>query len=104
PLTRREFLLAGGAVAGLSLLGGASPPPSATGPSGTQPSAGAAAFRKRIGEAQWNELIARVRKTNADIQAHGLRDFRGSSEKLITGYPYNEYYDWDLYFENVYLS
>jgi hypothetical protein len=33
-----------------------------------------------------------------------LRDFPASQEKLLTGYAYGEFFDWDLYFENVYLS
>jgi hypothetical protein len=41
---------------------------------------------------------------NADIQAHGLRHIPGVEGTFLTGYPYNEFYDWDLYFENLYLS
>lgn len=33
-----------------------------------------------------------------------MLNFPGSSQKLLTGYAYGEFYDWDLYFENVYLS
>jgi hypothetical protein len=41
---------------------------------------------------------------NADVREHGLRTMPGIEGKLLTGYPYNEFYDWDLYFENLYLS
>ncbi|HXN35330.1 MAG TPA: hypothetical protein VN877_04115, partial [Opitutaceae bacterium] len=41
---------------------------------------------------------------NNDILAHGLRRMPGIKGTLLTGYPYNEFYDWDLYFENLYLS
>jgi len=70
----------------------------------TQPSTATLAWEASIGPAEWAELQARLRKTNSDIRTRGLRSFRGASEKLLTGYPYNEYYDWDLYFENMYLS
>jgi putative isomerase len=63
-----------------------------------------AALAKSVGPAEWTELRARLVTTNANIRARGLRKFPGSAEKLLTGYPYNEFYDWDLYFENLYLS
>jgi hypothetical protein len=49
-------------------------------------------------------LRDRLVQVNRDIVTHGLHDFPGSGEKLLTGYAYGEFYDWDLYFENVYLS
>ena len=49
-------------------------------------------------------LRQRLVSLNHDIQTRGLHDFPGSPEKLITGYSYGEFFDWDLYFENVYLS
>jgi len=101
-LSRRDFLWMAGSMAALGpaakLLGDTPPQPT------TQPSAETLALAARIGSAQWAELQARLRKTNSDIRTRGLRPFRGSAEKLLTGYPYNEYYDWDLYFENMYLS
>jgi hypothetical protein len=51
-----------------------------------------------------SELRARLDGLNHDIATRGMRDFPGSSQKLLTGYAYGEFYDWDLYFENVYLS
>ena len=39
-----------------------------------------------------------------DIATKGLHDFPGADGEMLTGYAYGEYYDWDLYFENLYLS
>jgi putative isomerase len=50
------------------------------------------------------ELRARLDALNHDITTRGMLNFTGSKEKLLTGYAYGEFYDWDLYFENVYLS
>ena len=64
----------------------------------------ALALREQVGDAEFTELLARLRKTNSDYRTRGIRAFRGTTDKMVTGYPYNEYYDWDLYLENVYLS
>jgi hypothetical protein len=67
----------------------------------------AAALRKEIGDAQWAELFARLGKTNDDIKHKGLKTIAGRANaggNFLTGYPYTEFYDWDLYFENLYLS
>jgi hypothetical protein len=66
--------------------------------------AAAKALYADIGPATWAELNQRLRTVNADIVAHGLRHMPGVDGDLLTGYPYNEFYDWDLYFENLYLS
>jgi hypothetical protein len=58
----------------------------------------------QIGAAQYTELNHRLRTVNADVIAHGLRHLPKADGLLLTGYPYNEFYDWDLYFENLYLS
>ena len=50
------------------------------------------------------KLLARLATVNSDIASRGIRSFPGTTDKLLTGYPYNEYYDWDLYFENIYLT
>ncbi|MDP9173406.1 MAG: hypothetical protein M3O30_06015 [Planctomycetota bacterium] len=63
-----------------------------------------AAMLRVAGDESWDKLTARLTKVNSDIRTRGLRSFPGSDEKVITGYPYNEFYDWDLYFENVYLT
>jgi hypothetical protein len=57
-----------------------------------------------IGKQEYAELRGRLRSLNADIESKGLQDFPGAHGKLLTGYAYGEYYDWDLYFENIYLS
>jgi hypothetical protein len=49
-------------------------------------------------------LRDRLLEVNHDIATRGVHDFPGSKEKLLTGYAYGEFYDWDLYFENVYLA
>jgi putative isomerase len=71
----------------------------------TLPTGGIAdALRSMVGESDYHRLGSRLRCLNADIATKGLHDFPGSKAKLLTGYAYGEYYDWDLYFENVYLS
>jgi hypothetical protein len=61
-----------------------------------------ARFRQRIGQAAYQALLTRLRQVNDDIVRCGIVDFEG--RKLLTGYSYGEFYDWDLYFENIYLS
>ena len=71
----------------------------------TPPSTPAAkALFADIGETAWAELNLRLRTVNDDIVALGLRHIPGVEGTFLTGYPYNEFYDWDLYFENLYLS
>jgi len=62
------------------------------------------AFAAAIGEKARTDLRQRLATVNTDIRAHGLRTIPGVKATLLTGYPYNEFYDWDLYFENLYLS
>jgi hypothetical protein len=57
-----------------------------------------------IGESEYQKLGTRLKSLTLDIEAKGLHDFPESKSKLLTGYAYGEYYDWDLYFENIYLS
>ena len=57
-----------------------------------------------IGQDQYKQLLVRLDSLNRDIATKGLHDYPGVDGKLLTGYAYGEYYDWDLYFENVYLS
>lgn len=61
-------------------------------------------FRRNIGEASWAKLKNRLNALNHDIVTRGIHPFPGSKEKLETGYAYGTFYDWDLYFENLYLS
>jgi hypothetical protein len=69
-------------------------------------------LKSRLGEETWDRWLLRIAEVNRDIRVKGIRTFDtgqganlsfGMSE-LVTGYSYNEYYDWDLYFENLYLS
>lgn len=110
-ISRRQFLAASAAVAGaplLSRLAGAQTVPAATALS-TAPAYSAAvqAVRARVGEKAFAELLTRLAKTNADIKTKGLKTIRGQANaggSYLTGYPYTEFYDWDLYFENLYLA
>jgi putative isomerase len=66
--------------------------------------AAAKALYADIGAAEWAELQRRLRTVNKDLVEFGMRHIRGVKGTLLTGYPYNEFYDWDLYFENMYLT
>ena len=60
--------------------------------------------KQMVGADDWAKLPRRLEKLNVDIRDNGLHDFPGTDAKMLTGYQYGEYYDWDLYFENIYLS
>lgn len=66
----------------------------------------AAAPARPIAPDSWDSPALRVRldQLNHDIVTRGLHNFPGAPDQLLTGYAYGEFYDWDLYFENVYLS
>ncbi len=57
-----------------------------------------------IGQSEYQSLAVRLEQLNADISARGLHEYPGADGPLLTGYAYGEYFDWDLYFENIYLS
>jgi putative isomerase len=57
-----------------------------------------------IGPSELQQLHTRLDSLNRDIATKGLHEFPGADGKMLTGYAYGEYYDWDLYFENIYLS
>ena len=46
----------------------------------------------------------RAHSPTAPGHTRGLRPIAGIPGTYLTGYPNNEFYDWDLYFENIYLS
>jgi len=48
------------------------------------------------------KLEKRIREVIYDMKAYGVRFQNG--RKVFTGYSYGEFYDWDLYFENLFLS
>jgi hypothetical protein len=73
------------------------------GPSTPAPN-GLAGFKETIGPASYEKVVARLNGVSNDVLTKGIKPFRGTNVKVLTGYPYNEYYDWDLYFENIYLT
>ena len=81
------------------------PPPPVDNTPPTPPSTRAAkALYAAVGADAYNQVQNRMRVVNLDVVAHGLRHIPNIEGTLLTGYPYNEFYDWDLYFENLYLS
>ena len=111
-MTRRNVLATSGSLAGYAALhrlglAQAVAPLVATddGPSVAPPATAAAkALYADIGGEAWAELNRRLHIVNDDLVARGLRHISGVDGTFLTGYPYNEFYDWDLYFENLYLS
>jgi hypothetical protein len=57
-----------------------------------------------VGKDDWARLSMRLQELNSDIRNQDLHDFPGATGEMLTGYKYSEYYDWDLYFENLYPS
>ena len=119
PITRRHVLatsaqLAG--YAGLHRLGLAQAPTTAApfvlapapqldfAPVALPATHAAKALHAQIGAAAYTELDHHLRTVNADLAVNGLRRLPNIEGALLTGYPKNEFYDWDLYFENLYLS
>ncbi len=102
-LTRRSFLsnaaALGAAAAGFPALKALAQ--TAT-PAANTPAA--KALLATVGEKSYAELLARLAICNTNIQTRGIKTIRNVEGKFLTGYPYNEFYDWDLYFENLYLS
>jgi len=68
------------------------------------PAKAADELKAMVGDPDYQELSRRLENVNKLVATKGLHDFPESKEKLLSGYAYGEYYDWDLYFENVYLS
>jgi Mannosylglycerate hydrolase MGH1-like glycoside hydrolase domain len=74
---------------------------------GQNESAAVKAVRVRVGDEAFTELLVRLNKTNYDIKLKGIKTINGEPNaggSFLTGYPYTEFYDWDLYFENLYLG
>lgn len=94
---------AGGFLTSLLVCGLlAAPVPASLAQAAKAPSASKAEVdRDAAGSAALRERLTLL---NHDIVTRGLHDFPGSKGKLETGYAYGEFFDWDLYFENVYLS
>jgi hypothetical protein len=111
-ITRRSLLLGSGSILGGHIMRRNALAQTAGGPAASQDSSpvpppttpAAKALYKQIGAESWAALDHRLNTVNADIQERGLRHIPGVEGTFLTGYPYNEFYDWDLYFENLYLS
>lgn len=106
-INRRTFLAVSAGLTGSVALRGlslAQAAVSSPAPSASPATPAAKALYADIGADAFAELQRRLSTVNEDIIAHGLRHLAGVQGTLLTGYPYNEFYDWDLYFENLYLS
>ena len=57
-----------------------------------------------IGDTTQGKLQNRLRELNKDILQKGIIWDTITKSKLLTGYSYGQFYDWDLYFENIYMS
>lgn len=60
-------------------------------------------FKDEVGALAWLRLESRLEELNRDVARRGIIPFESHAD-LLTGYSYGEFYDWDLYFENIYLS
>ncbi|MBS3821510.1 MAG: hypothetical protein KGY81_07095, partial [Phycisphaerae bacterium] len=49
-------------------------------------------------------LISRLQNVNTNIKERGIKRFDRDGHDIVSGYSYGEFYDWDLYFECIYLS
>lgn len=56
----------------------------------------------RLEEKDEGRLLQRLKEVTADMREKGIRYQNG--RRVFTGYAYAELYDWDLYFENLFLS
>ncbi len=111
--TRREFITTAAAFAALAattrygFAQSTSPSATPTTPPFVPKSKATADFLKAIGPEQAAVLLRRLEKTNSDLKLKGLKTIEGRANAggdFLTGYPYTEFYDWDLYFENLYLG
>ena len=103
-LSRRSFVGGAASAFGVAATAGSAWTQVVSQGFGIPPTAAGKAFAKAIGEKIWRDLPPRLAAVNADLSEHGFRRIPGVDATLLTGYPYNEFYDWDLYFENLYLS
>ena len=60
-----------------------------------------AIFKDKISDSTFSKLQKRLKQVNNDVLERGIVYDSIRSEKLLTGYSYGEYYDWDLYYENI---
>lgn len=66
--------------------------------------AGVDEFKNRLGSDRLAKLTTRLNALNHDIATRGILQSAGQLKPLLTGYEYGQFYDWDTYFENLYLS
>ncbi len=59
-------------------------------------------FMKQTNQSDLNSLRERLAEVNEDITTKGILHDPVIDEYLLTGYDYGQFYDWDLYFENIY--
>jgi len=56
---------------------------------------------------EWNTFENRIRADLTNIKGKGIVLYKPDSAYLLTGYGYPnniEFYDWDIYFENIFLA
>lgn len=56
----------------------------------------------KIDEVTREKLQKRLQEVVSDIKQYGIQFYNG--RQVLTGYSYGEFYDWDLYFENLFMS
>lgn len=61
-------------------------------------------IRKEYSIDDWTSFENRIKFDLTNIKEKGIKLFKPDSSYLLTGYSYGEFYDWDLYFENIFLS
>lgn len=83
---------------------GAAAPSAPTAHAAPRVAAGLGAFARDLGPARLEKWRRRLEVLNHDISTRGLLTVSGEPDRLLTGYAYGQFYDWDLYFECVYLS
>jgi len=59
-------------------------------------------YKVLTGEKNINGLTSRLDFVNKNISEYGILYDSLSRDSLLTGYDYGQFYDWDLYFENIY--
>jgi len=61
-------------------------------------------IKDQIGEKAWADLLTHLRTINQNIQTKGIQYPVQNQYGILTGYDYGQVYDWDSYFENIYMA
>ena len=61
-------------------------------------------IKGQIGEKAWSDLLTHLRNINQNIQTKGIQHPAKNQYGILTGYDYGQVYDWDSYFENIYMA